>query len=70
MARKIQWEISMENYGPQSVVVAPTRTAALGMAEAKWLKTWGDCLKDWVDEDGIVVPALAMPAYTARKMDY
>ena len=69
MARKINWEISMEGYGPQYEVVAPTRVAALGIAEAQWMETWGDCLKSWVDEDGTVVPALAMPTYTARKCD-
>jgi hypothetical protein len=69
MERKIKWQISLENYGPQGVIVAPTRTIALGIAEAQWLKTWGDCLDDWVDQDGTVVPALKMPAYTARKCD-
>jgi hypothetical protein len=70
MARKIDWEISIEGYGPQGIVVAPTRTAALAHAEAQWLKTWGDCLKVSVDEDGTIVAGLVMPAYTARKMDY
>jgi hypothetical protein len=69
MSRKINWEISMEGYGFQGVVVASTRLAALGIAEAQWLKTWGDCLNDWVDQDGTVVLALKMPAYTARKCD-
>ena len=69
MGRKINWEISMEGYGPQGVVVAPTRNDALGIAEAQWLKTWGDCLQAWIDEDGTMVPALKMPTYTARKCD-
>ena len=69
MARKINWEISMEGYGPQYEVVAPTRMAALGMAEAKWLKDTADYRESFIDDDGTIVPALAMPAYTARKCD-
>ena len=68
MAKKINWEINLEGYGPQGVVVAPTRMAALGIVEAEWLKTWGFGLKPSVDDDGTVVPALAMPTYTARKL--
>ena len=67
MTRKINWEISVDGYVP-GVVIAPTRTAALGIAEAQWLKTWGDCLNAWVDEDGTVVPAMVMPSFTARKL--
>lgn len=69
MGRKINWEINLEGYGPQGVVVAPTRVAALGIAEAQWLKMCRDCRKSFVDDDGTVVPELQMPAFTARKCD-
>lgn len=69
MGRKINWEINVDGYGPQGVVVAPTRTAALAYAEAQWLKDTADYRDSFIDDDGIVVPALAMPAYSARKCD-
>ena len=68
MARKIEWEISMEGYGPQFTLVAPTRNAALGIAEAQWLKNTADYRDAFVDEDGELVPALEMPTYIARKL--
>ena len=69
MGRKINWSISTEDYSHQGVIIAPTRTAAIGIAEAQWLKTWGDCLNGWVDQDGTIVAGLVMPQFTARKCD-
>jgi len=69
MSRKINWEVSMEGYGPQYKVIAPTRSAALGLAEQQWLKETVDYRESFIDDDGTVVPALKMPAYIARKCD-
>jgi len=68
MARKINWEISIEGYGPQYDVIAPTRLAALGIAEQQWLKDTADYRESFIDDDGTVIPALVMPIYIARKM--
>ena len=69
MARKIKWEISMEGYGPQLEVTAPTRAAALALAEAQWLKdNPADYRAAFTDEDGEFHPALVCPTYTARKL--
>jgi hypothetical protein len=68
MARKIEWEISLEGYGPQCTVAAPTRSAALGMAEAQWLKDTEGYRGPITDEDGTFYPALEMPTYTAKKL--
>lgn len=68
MARKIKWEINEDGH-IQGIVVAPTRAAALGIAEAQWIKTWGDCIEDWTDEDGTIVAGLVMPHFIARKCE-
>ena len=68
MTRKIEWEISLEGYGPQYTVVAPTRTLAIGVAEARWSEQTADYRHACVDDDGTVIPALEMPTYTARKI--
>ena len=69
MARKIEWEISMDDYGPQYTVVAPTRSIAIGMAEARWLEDTKDYRQTFTDEDGTFYPALVMSTYTARKLN-
>lgn len=69
MSRKIKWEISQDGYGPQCVVVAPTRSAALGIAEAKWLRDTADYRAAFIDDDGDFHHALEMPKYTARKVE-
>lgn len=68
MARKITWEIEREGYGVQREVVAPTRSAALAIAEAEWLKDTAEYRGEFVDEDGVKHAALEMPVFKARKL--
>lgn len=52
--RKIEWLISVEEYGPRFRVVSNSRSNAIAIAEADWLKN------DFKES--------TMPTFTARKV--
>lgn len=60
--RKITWEISIEGYGPQCMITAPTRSLAISKAESAWIAD-----HDWQKE----LPEnerAKCPEFTARKV--